>query len=209
MKRAEREIYERLTGGLSRPSKMPGWSYSLPAGAHCNVGKQLLHVKGSVCNDCYAQKGHYVFPAVTMAQLRRLEKVKFEPRWVEAMTALIGSKREKYFRWHDSGDLMSFTHLDKIVQVAKNLPDYQFWLPTLEHVLVRNYLSLAGSFPPNLAVRLSTAMIDTAPISTPLCTSSVVSDNSFTCPASKQGNVCGDCRMCWDQGVKHVSYRQH
>ena len=41
-----------LVGGLSKPSKMPGWSIGLPA-KECKTGGKLQAVKGSVCYDCY------------------------------------------------------------------------------------------------------------------------------------------------------------
>jgi hypothetical protein len=205
---AERLLLERRTGGLSRPSKMPGWSYSLPAGKACHVGGLLLNVPTSVCHNCYAMKGHYRFPNVVDAQLRRLKAVRFSPTWVPDMVLLIGSKRELYFRWHDSGDLQSITHLQKIVQVARGLPEYCFWLPTLEFGFIRAFRNMTGGFPPNLTVRLSTPIVDQAPMTTNECTSSVVSGNG-SCPAPLQGNRCASCRDCWNQGVKHVTYQQH
>ena len=29
------------------------------------------------------------------------------------------------------------------------------------------------------------------------------------CPAPSQGNVCGECRACWDRGTAHVDYHYH
>jgi hypothetical protein len=205
-----RALLERRTGGLSRPSKLPGWSYSLPAGKACHVGSKLLNIESSVCHDCYAMKGHYRFPNVIDAQQRRLQAVKFSPTWVDDMVELIGSKREKYFRWHDSGDLQSITHLNKIVQVATALPDYYFWLPTLEYLFIKSYRTMVGGFPVNVTVRLSTPIVDQTPPTTNECTSSVVTDAlNATCPAPQQGNTCGTCRACWNPAVKHVTYLQH
>ena len=45
----------KLVGGLSKPSKMPGWSIGIPA-KECKTGGKLQQVKGSVCFDCYALK---------------------------------------------------------------------------------------------------------------------------------------------------------
>jgi len=212
---AERRLLlERRTGGLSRPSKMPGWSYSLPAGKTCHVGSQLLNVETSVCHNCYAMKGHYRFPNVITAQELRLRAVKFSLFWVPDMIELIGSKREKYFRWHDSGDLQSLNHLLKIVKVAQGLPDYFFWLPTLEFKFIRSFRTMVGGFPPNLTVRLSTPIVDQPPMTTEECTSAVISSHSTTwrqgvCPAPLQDNKCRQCRDCWSQDVKHVNYEQH
>ena len=44
-----------LVGGLSKPSKMPGWAYGLPA-KECKTGSTLRQVKDSVCYNCYASK---------------------------------------------------------------------------------------------------------------------------------------------------------
>ena len=92
-----------IGGSLSKPSKMPGWSIGLPA-KECKTGHKLRDVKGSVCYDCYALKGCYVFKVVQQAQYRRLKAIR-DPQWVEAMAHLINSKRPRVFRWHDSGDV--------------------------------------------------------------------------------------------------------
>ena len=106
----------QLVGGLSRPSKIPGWCYGLPA-AECKTGSKLQKVKGSTCSNCYALKGCYVFKVVQAAQYRRLKSIK-NPGWVSAMAFLINSKKSKYFRWHDSGDVQDLDHLNKIFKAS-------------------------------------------------------------------------------------------
>ena len=118
----------QLVGGLSRPSKMPGWSYGLPA-AECKTGSKLQKIKGSTCSNCYALKGCYVFKVVQAAQYRRLKSIK-HPGWVAAMVHLINSKKSKYFRWHDSGDVQDLDHLNKIFKVCELTPGVSHWLPT-------------------------------------------------------------------------------
>jgi hypothetical protein len=120
----------KLVGGLSKPSKMPGWAYGIPA-AECKTGAKLKLVPGSTCEGCYADKGCYVFPVVQAAQYRRLAAIK-NPLWVEAMATLINSKKSKYFRWHDSGDVQDVDHLLKIFEVCKLTPETRHWLPTRE-----------------------------------------------------------------------------
>jgi hypothetical protein len=107
----------KLVGGLSKPSKMPGWAYGLPA-KECKTGSKLVKVKGSTCEGCYALKGCYVFKVVQEAQYRRLASVK-HPLWTGAMALLINSKKSKWFRWHDSGDVQDEDHLTKIFAVCK------------------------------------------------------------------------------------------
>ena len=190
---------ERITGGLSKPGKMPEGSYNLPAAA-CQTGQILAKVEGTPCSGCYALKGRYNFPNVKDALQRRLASL-MDPRWTEAMTVLV--KGKKHFRWHDSGDLQGVWHLKKIFEVCNNTPGTMHWLPTQE----RRYLPL-GSYPKNLVIRLSNAKNNTAPGQAWTHWSTVV-DSGGDCPASRQGNQCGSCRRCWDPEVKHVTYPKH
>lgn len=199
---------DAIHGGLGKPSKMPGYAYGIPA-KHCKVGAKLHKVPGSVCADCYALKGRYVFPNVAEAQERRYQALQ-HPQWVEAISWSIKKRKCDYFRWHDSGDLQGMWHLMSIVEVANLCPDTKFWLPTRENALVSQYLSTVGPFPKNLVVRMSGAMVDGyAPIKF-LNTSTVVSKSAdATCPAYKQGGVCGSCRHCWDPTIRNVAYPLH
>ena len=64
----------KITGGLSKPSKMPGPAYNLPAAA-CITGAKLVKIPGSVCAGCYALKGRYMFRNVQYALQRRLQAI--------------------------------------------------------------------------------------------------------------------------------------
>ena len=124
---------EKIVGGLSKPSKMPGPAYNLPA-YKCITGQKLAQVPGSVCHGCYALKGRYRFNNVKSAMERRLEALK-HPGWVDAMIQLI--KPHKEFRWHDSGDLQSLDHLKNIFRVCKGTPETKHWLPTREAQILK------------------------------------------------------------------------
>ena len=137
------------------------------------------------------------------------------PLWVDAMTFLINKKEKSgVFRWHDSGDIQDLEHLQKIVQIAENLPHIKFWLPTREYGIVSDYVEkIAKEFPENLCIRLSAYMIDGK---TPDSLAkrlgvqvSGVTKEGFTCPAPKQNNSCADCRACWDRSVYCINYKQH
>lgn len=195
-----------IAGNLSRTSKMPGPSYSLPASA-CRAGSALRVIAGSTCASCYACKGRYRFGSVKAAMAKRLESIT-HPHWVDALVILIQESNCHYFRWHDSGDIQSLAHLLNIARVAMELPGVQFWLPTREVGLVRTYLSTFGAFPPNLRVRVSAVMVDGAPQAGFPHTSTVVTHGA-TCPAPAQGGKCGLCRQCWDPGVANVAYAKH
>ena len=192
----------KITEGFTRTSKMPGLSYSLPAW-ECKTGYKLRKVKGSVCASCYALKGNYTrYPAIKAAQYRRLEAMK-HPDWVQAMAAVI--KRQKWFRWHDAGDVQDQQHLQKIFEICRLTPETNHWLPTRE-AWIKDHLA---SKPDNLVIRFSPPMVNQrAPESWP--NSSMVVDKGFhTCPAPAQGGKCLDCRQCWDPDIKVVSYGKH
>jgi hypothetical protein len=191
-----------LVGGLSKPSKMPGWSIGIPA-KECKTGSKLRLVKDSVCYNCYALKGCYVFKVVQDAQYRRLEAVK-SPLWVAAMTILINSKKSKWFRWHDSGDVQDLDHLNKIFDVCRLTPETRHWMPTRE-AWIKDHVSRA---PDNLIIRFSVPMIDQEPAGSWPHTSTVVTAGA-TCPAPTQGGKCRECRQCWTKSVKNVSYGKH
>ena len=192
----------KLVGGLSKPGKMPGWSIGIPA-KECKTGSKLRDVKDSVCEDCYALKGCYVFKVVQDAQYRRLAAIR-KPEWVQAMTHLINSKKPDVFRWHDSGDVQDLDHLNKIYEVCKLTPSKRHWMPTRE-AWVKDHLDRA---PSNLVIRFSAPMVDqAAPASWP--NTSTVVTAAATCPAPHQGNQCKDCRNCWNKEIKNISYGQH
>lgn len=208
------ELNQR-TGGLSNPSKMPCYSYNLPA-RECKTGAKLRKVAATTCKDCYALKGRYMFPSVQSALYRRLDTIT-QPEWVDSMVETI-SKREKsgYFRWHDSGDLQSLDHLRNINEVARQLPDVKFWLPTRELSIYSEYLRHEDPHS-NLAVRVSAFKVD-FPAPQKLSGKPVLSSTVHThgnkpeghvCPAPKQGNMCGSCRACWNPSIKNVSYLKH
>ena len=104
----------KITDSFTKTSKMPGLSYSLPAW-ECKTGSKLRKIKGSVCASCYALKGNYTrYKAIKAAQYVRLEALK-DQRWIAAMVAQI--IRQKFFRWHDAGDIQSPEHLQKSFKV--------------------------------------------------------------------------------------------
>jgi len=201
-----------IVGSLSNPQKMPGLGYGIPAKA-CNVGGKLQPIIGSVCNKCYALKGRYVFPNVQASQYRRLSSIN-DTRWTRAMVRLLKG-RQRWFRWHDSGDLQGMTHLIKIVAIALLCPTTKFWIPTREYALIKAYRDGGGVFPRNLAIRLSAPMVG-AQFPTQAGLSSMVLAKGtqapkgvFTCPASKQQGLCGDCRACWSTNNTTTAYPIH
>ena len=200
-----KEALKIIGGSLSKPSKMPGWSIGLPA-KECKTGGKLQKIPGSVCFDCYALKGCYVFKVVQDAQYRRLAAIK-GPQWVEAMTHLINSKKPDVFRWHDSGDVQDLDHLNKIYSVCRSTPGKRHWLPTREAKILTQIKP--EDVPKNLIIRMSSHMINQGPVKSWPWTSTVIDQGYHTCPAASQGNECRDCRQCWNRDYNNVSYGKH
>ena len=203
---------KEATGGLSNPSKMPGYAYGIPA-SECIVGSILRKKIGSVCSKCYAHKGMYSFPVVKEAQARRLERLRRLESWIPAMIELIGKKSKKvpFFRWHDAGDFQSLEHMSAVANICRQLPKVNFWIPTKESGMLKKWLDKGNTFSSNVAVRLSAPMIgETRPHSLPgILSSTVGTGKGFQCGAYKRGGECGDCRACWDIFVNSIDYPLH
>ena len=197
---------KKITGGLSSPSKMPGYAYNLPAW-RCITGVKLQAVEGSVCAGCYAMKGRYRFPNVKDALNRRLNSLT-HPKWISAMAFLIThySKKQPWFRWHDSGDLQGIDHLKNIFMVCNLTSWIQHWMPTREVKILKGIQP--EIVPKNLIIRVSSHMIDQAPVNFWPHTSTVVRAGK-TCPAQEQGNECGSCRQFGNKDISNVAYPLH
>jgi hypothetical protein len=204
------------TGGLSDPSKMPCYSYSISA-KRCKVGAALRNVKGSTCASCYALKGRYVFPNVEAAMERRYAAMRADAKvWTAAMVASIRKTGLPYFRWHDSGDLQGMNHLAAIDAIATLTPNVSHWLPTREYALLRTWHRNGYTFARNLTVRVSLPMVgrldgsdEWAARSMNYSSVDIIPGDGVFCPSSQQGNKCLDCRHCWNRSVKCVSYLKH
>lgn len=210
-----KEAWE-LIGGLSKPSKMPWWSYSIPAQA-CKTGSKLAEIPGTVCYNCYALKGFYNMPNVKDALDRRLKAIehpKFEEAFVTVLNDLWAKSKtgENRFRWHDSGDIQSLEHLTKINNIAKMTPTIRHWLPTKETALVSEWKKLNGDLALNLVVRHSHPKVGRAFHKTKKELFSTVGASQKwlkQCNAPKQNNKCMGCDHCWNPKIKGVNYHEH
>lgn len=115
-----------------------------------------------------------------------------------------------YHRWHDSGDLQSVEHLQRIFEVCRRTPSIKHWLPTRELAIVR---SLHERIPDNLTIRVSATMVDgPTPSGWPLGSTvhqGIPQPGAHICPAPQQDHQCGQCRACWSRNVPLVSYALH
>lgn len=203
---------QAIAGSLGKPSKMPGYAYGISASL-CKTGQKLAQVKGSVCADCYACKANYKYPSVVAAHNKRLANIATNG-WIDAMIFMIRKTGDKYFRWHDSGDLQSIDHLQAIVKIAEAIPSVNFWLPTKEKGILNAAKAAGIVYPNNLTIRLSAAMVDSDKVNKALtgCVSMVQDKaqlSGFHCKAQDQGGKCLDCRACWDKSIDTIVYFKH
>ena len=205
---------EKKIGTLSNPSKMPSYAWGISA-KHCNVGSKLAKIKGTICNKCYALKGHYSFKNVFNAHEIRRKAIEL-PEWVDYMAELLTQKYKKldksrlFHRWFDSGDIQSYSHLMKIFEVCELTPHINYWLATREYSIIDKIDE--KDVPKNLCLRVSAVKVDSQPPSFWKWTSGVHKDKPAIgreCPAYKQDGEYGSCRACWSRKVKQVSYKEH
>jgi len=205
---------EKKIGTLSNPSKMPSYAWGISA-RQCVTGSKLAKIKGTICNKCYALKGHYVFKPVKVAHKIRLNAIK-KPEWVDYMAELLTQKYKRldksrlFHRWFDSGDIQSHEHLMKIFKVCELTPHINYWLATREYKIINRIKE--EDIPKNLVLRVSGIKIDGRPPKFWKWTSTVHKNKKpigHVCPAYKQGGECGSCRACWNHKVKQVSYKEH
>jgi hypothetical protein len=142
---------------------------------------------------------------------------------VEALEFVYGTHRyqrrdqalaptQRYFRWHDSGDIQCEAHLHAIFDVCEATPDLAHWIPTRQYKYVK-VVTDNRSVPGNLSIRLSAHTIEEHLPHTKWRTRTGISSSSVdyqnTCPAPTQEGACLGCRMCWNAQVWDVTYYPH
>ncbi len=234
MTKYQRSLWDAV-GGLTKTSKMPWYSYSLPARLACPGSAERMRSPASVCRVCYGCKGMYVMPDPRKAMARRLrivERFKGDPRaayaWAQDMVHLLlslgANEGGTRFRWHDSGDVTGAEHMEAIAVVARKLPFVRFWLPTQEPGIVNaaylRWMKTYDKWPENLCVRVGARDVDGEPDTLfPCCEgatySKVVSSrDEATCPATMKYptvKACADveCSLCWQRNMPLVKFRRH
>lgn len=194
---------------LSRTSKLGCYSWSLQAVKTCPAAFDKGELV-EVCKGCYATQGFYHMPNAIALRERNDDDWKtddWEDRMVEAL------RKQKFFRWFDSGDMYTIALAWKIYNVCKRTPECSHWLPTRMHKFTKFSDVIAElNELDNVVVRFSSdnvgQHIDGRYVSLVVDTYKHV-DKTHTCPASLQGGKCLTCRSCWDKKTQSVAYVAH
>ena len=197
---------------LSKTSKLGTKSWSLQAIETCpgSVGADGNLVPA--CSGCYATTGMYHFGPVKAVRADNKEDWKREG-WVADMVAAL--RKDKHFRWFDSGDLYSVDLAAKVLAIMQATPNTKHWLPTRMYKFPKFQAVLAAMAAlPNVMVRNSSDAVD-GTYTKGVHGSTIVPDATSApagvsvCPAYSQGGKCLDCRTCYDKSVEVIGYPAH
>ena len=139
---------------ISKTSKLDNIkSWSLQALTTCPGSKAKDGGLVDACKGCYATQGTYHFPGVKLVRAENQEDWERDG-WVADMVEAL--KKQKYFRWFDSGDMYSLKLANKMLEVMIATPHVKHWLPTRMYKFVKFQLILDEmNSLPNVKVRFS------------------------------------------------------
>jgi frataxin-like iron-binding protein CyaY len=73
---------------------------------------------------------------------------------------LARKRANKYFRWHVSGEILSPKYFEMVITIAKDFPEWKFWIYTKMYGIVNAYVKAHGgnketAIPANLSIMFS------------------------------------------------------
>lgn len=175
----------KISPGNSKLGAIP--SVSLPAIRTCRECR---------CNEkCYALRLERLRPNVRNAYQHNLELLERDPDtyWREVEATIMLSR---FFRFHVSGDIPTYTYLFRMIEVARRNPHCEILCFTKRYEFVNEYLSGGGELPPNLHMIFSVWVgleLDN-PFSLP---TAHVRYRDGTTTAGENAEECdGNCTLC-------------
>ncbi len=197
---------------LSKTSKLDGIkSWSLEAVETCPGSADGHGGLVDACKGCYARTGMYVMKQVKAPRAFNKDDWKRDNFVSDFVDAL---KKEKFFRWFDSGDCYSLSLAEKIFEIMQKTPHVKHWFPTrmLKFDKFKPIIEKMNSLP-NVAVRFSsdsiTGEFNETHGSTIFPAEQGVPSGAFKCSAYEHDGKCSGCRACYDKSVKVIAYPQH
>ncbi|MCZ2394938.1 MAG: hypothetical protein LC100_00170 [Chitinophagales bacterium] len=118
--------------------------FTCPADAPCKAG-------------CYALKGRYSFNNVTLPAWRNLYFFNSNPtgffKAIENELQEADDLRPwRWFRWHESGDIVNYDYFCGMVTIAKKFKRINFMAYTKKYSIVNQYIEENGALPKNLTI---------------------------------------------------------
>lgn len=205
-------LHHNIYGGgtmikLSKTAKLDGISsWSTPAGTTCpNSGNS------QVCKGCYAKHGNYRYDNVQAPRIHNMNVWKHQDFVMEFVKVL---DNHRYFRWFDSGDIVSEEQARKIYLICLLTPWVKHWIPTRSHkdASIKPILE-DMAYLPNVVVRYSSDAYNIDTTGHQGTRSVVITDinhaTGFICTATETHGKCDGCRACWDKSVPEINYVIH
>jgi hypothetical protein len=141
---------------------IPALSAVLPDGRRV----QTCPAAGVCGGLCYARVNAYRFPSVLAAHTRNLEMVVDDlDGWRTAMVDELGLPRYRGGKWvriHDAGDFFSDEYLEAWLDVARAVPDVEFYAYTREVARFRRVVEPPGRCPANFRYLFSLGGLEDA-----------------------------------------------
>ena len=144
-----KKIVEKIKVCISKGNRKMGAipSVSLPAIVTCRKGCKC-------CKGCYAAKLERIYKNVRESYQNNLKILMEHPDiyWKQVKEAVA---KNRFFRFHVSGDIPTYEYLEKMVETAEENPNSQILCFTKQYEFVNKYLDIHGEFPKNLHLILS------------------------------------------------------
>ena len=154
-----KETEKALTGKVEKISISKGnrkightLNVSLPPIITCSNCKECKHL-------CYDIKACMMYKNVIKSRINNLVLLKEDRKayFDQIRETLKRRKKNKYFRWHVSGDIIDTDYFENMVQIAKEFPEFRFWTYTKNYYVVNAWTKTNGkkSIPENLSIMFS------------------------------------------------------
>ena len=155
---------------------------------------------------CYATKGNYNYDNVKKPRIENLnEFVNNHNKYFQDVIDFLnnGDVIYKFFRWHDSGDIVNEIYFEGMVKVAKACKQTKFLAFTKKYEIVNDYIAKGNKIPSNLRIVFSAWDKDWQfenPYNFPVYyvdfkkkeKNPIIPKSAPTCSGS-----CASCKTCW------------
>ena len=174
----------KLSTGNTKLGRIVNWN--LPVVTTCR------HPSPWCFEHCYAKKGRYGFPNTQNLYRENYQASKRE-NFADLMRAMLLKAKAEVVRVHCSGDFYDQAYLDEWLEIARTLPDLNFFAFTKSYDLD---FSLR---PENFTIRESTDITRFPRTGLPEAfTGEQNLMKLFPCRHLQDGTQCTECRFCFE-----------